>query len=396
MIEKPTYVDLAVIGSGPNGLYAAKQLQLEFPHLSVAIFEQGPIAASNMALYPNVRWHSTMVSLTIPSSLNSVIPSNYAPLSSELANYYQWVALESQIPIFTNSKVTELVQSGPELEGNWNLVLESPPSSSWTLAAGTVIIATGIYDNPVPLPGFGMEMVRRYLDIGITGKRLVLCGGGTSAADAITHLLPSNEIFWILRGDKPHKVWVEVRPKFESVVSQYGGNLTMITGTQMTSVVRDTVLLDNGQSISGVDEVLALIGFASLSGLVSKSGIRTSNGGLWLSEDFETNLPGVFAFGSISSRWDDEKQKIDQSFVENGNPDKFEAILAEIKSQYARDVFVHGFGTDDWRILNPEDAPAPLPPSVNALLGLLPKVAMAAYRLRNLLAKFLRRISFRP
>lgn len=79
--------DIVVIGAGPNGLYAAYKLQKELPWIRLLVIEADEICGS-ISKYPDVRWHSKMKELKLPSQINSFVSDDYEPTSSELVSYY--------------------------------------------------------------------------------------------------------------------------------------------------------------------------------------------------------------------------------------------------------------------------------------------------------------------
>ena len=65
-------LDFLVIGAGPAGILAGIWIKRNLPHKRFEIVEKGRVANS-LESVPNVKWHSPMVELMLPSILNSLV-----------------------------------------------------------------------------------------------------------------------------------------------------------------------------------------------------------------------------------------------------------------------------------------------------------------------------------
>ena len=204
-----------------------------------------------------------------------------------------------------------------------------------TLRARIVVLATGIYDNPVGLPGIEENLYTRCLDPRLRGETCVVVGSGASAVDAIVYLLPRNRVYWVRRTSQMPPIWPELQPRFQKTVTKFRHNLQTIFPASVEQISAKEVVLSSGRSLMDVDRVIALTGYRPTGPLTSALNLPDENGALVLSKHLETNVPGVFVFGSMAARYSNATQKIEQTFAKNGNQRKFDAIHARIKHYYA-------------------------------------------------------------
>lgn len=332
--------DVVVIGAGPNGLYAAYKISQELPWASLIVVEQSEICGS-ISQYPDVRWHSKMKELKLPSLLNSVIPDEYEPTSSELVSYYKNFAKEHSISIRTKSRVANLVENlGEDGHRLLKLELEEGTSKNSEILSRNVILATGIFGNSRSLAISGNHELCPNYDLELRDLNLLLVGAGNSAADFIMYLLPRNRITWVIRSETWKSVFANLSARFEEILKEFRPNLTLITNTEVVSVEKSGhVKLSDGEVVGPFDKSFSLIGFSSLSPLIHSIGLETEFECLALSSCFETSLKSVFALGSVSATWDPTTNRPNPTFIHNGNDGQLGIILRELKERRAKEVF---------------------------------------------------------
>ena len=330
----PSRVDIAVVGSGPNGLSAAQRLNATFPELSHIVLEKSDNVAGNIFRYPNVRWHSSFSSLRLHSAINKLIPSSFRPTSREFGRYLQLFALEHQLEVHTGVELQTMEHTYPPETGGTVLHLKTAAGIA-KLRASIVVLATGIYDNPIGLPGIERNLYASRLDPGLSGKTCVVVGSGASAVDAIIHLLPRNRVYWVRRSSQLPSIWPELKPRFQRTVTKFTRNLQTICPAGVDRISAKEVVLSSGRRLMDVDRVIALTGYRVTGPLTSALNLPNENGALVLSKHLETNVPGVFVFGSMAARYSNATQKIEHTFAKNGNQRKFDAIHARITRYYA-------------------------------------------------------------
>lgn len=332
--------DVVIVGAGPNGVYAAYRVRQELPWARLLVLESGEVCGS-LARYPDVRWHSKMKELRLPSALNSIISDEYTPTSSELVSYYANFAKEHAIPVRTQSQVTNITEKTGDLgHPLLSLEFENEKGKDHELLARYVILATGIFGNPRSLEVQGKNMLAQNYSLGLQNLNLFLVGAGNSAADFIMYLLPHNRITWVIRDATWKSVFANLLPKFESVLEEFSHNLTLITNTEVVAVNETgQVELSDGRVLGPYDEHFALLGFTSISPLVVSIGLKTEFECLSLSSCFETSLKSVFAFGSLAATWDQAASRASPTYIHNGNESQLAIILGELKIRWAKQMF---------------------------------------------------------
>ena len=336
-------IDLAIIGSGPNGLYACFKFSKLFPHWKIAIFEKENYLCANVRNYPNVKWHSKMAELKLPSVLNSYIHDDINPRSLEIANYYQEFADEHNLPIKLNHELISLnrtLEVKGQGESSTSMVLEFASNGERTRASCRyTILATGIYSGIRQLSTQN-EKIHYGYSLLTRNKNLVLVGAGNSAIDFIINLLPYNQITWILRGEQWGSIFHSISGEFNSVYADYISNLTIIKNATVSRFNEDnSMILSNGIVLSDFDACHVLIGYSPQKSLNDAFVLDFDNECLVLSSEFETSQSNVFAFGSLMATWDAETSLPAPTYVHNGNEAKLQVIIDTICQREAEQIF---------------------------------------------------------
>jgi thioredoxin reductase len=279
--------DIAIIGGGPNGVYCLYELSKIFPKKKIILLEKKSIA-NNIYLYPNVLWHSLMGELKLPTYLNEAISDLHQPTSIEVAKYYQHFALEHDLKILENHKVTNITQVDKK---DYNIeVLKN--SIKFNIKSKVVILSTGIYENVNKLTTeIDHSFCSHQMDIKNENKNLVLVGHGNSAADFIIYQLPKNKIHWVIKVDKWKSIFSNIEKKFDEVMLNYKSNLKIYYNSTVKKIYSEKKIeLSNGKLINNIDRCYFLIGFNSKNKLFDKIGLRYDNTCLDLDENYQTNL----------------------------------------------------------------------------------------------------------
>lgn len=356
--------DAVIVGAGPNGLFAYRQLKLAFPHFRLLVVEKGEPNQSLKSM-PDVRWHSSMMELKLPLTVNELIRDDYIPTSRELSSYFDFFcsSLGPQLKKNSNvSKISRTTEKGGEQEVSLQV---TSGEASYKIKARYVIVSTGVYSTPRKLKIKGSEFFKYDYQLDQKNQSLLLVGGGNSSADFIIHLLPSNRISWVIRGASWASVFGNLEPQFKSVMEKYEKNLKIYTFSSLVEASGDgCVLLSNGSELGPFDSMHALIGFTPVSELVRNSGLDLEGECLSLTENFECSTENVFFFGSAMAKWNSKENKPEPTYVHNGNPKKLELIVRTIAS---REIGVSHRSTGMFETVEPESRAPKIYLSLNFL-----------------------------
>lgn len=322
-------LDIAIIGSGPNGISAYATIKENYPMYSIGCFEKGR-SLMNLENIPEVRWHSRMNELTLGLSVDKYIDPQYIPKTSELISYYRKYILEKQIIINEGHELIQL--NYLESEGCYNLYFSNGTSVKSTY----ILLSTGIFTNKKKLK-INSDLVNYNFNF-YSGQKICLVGAGNSAVDFIIYNLKTNRITWLLRGTDINPMDPVTKKSFNNIVDSYGHNLTIVHNSQIISI-KDSVV-DYGNTREHFDNVTALIGFDSKCDLFKKIGLVYEEDCLKLDNDFQTSLRNVYAIGSISARWNKKLEKSEPTFIHNGNPNVLSKVVESINKKMLKEISI--------------------------------------------------------
>jgi thioredoxin reductase len=135
------------------------------------------------------------------------------------------------------------------------------------------------------------------------GKKVLICGGGDSAVDWALMLEPiAEKVTLVHRRDKfrahEHSVLklsastVEVKTPREIVNLEGQDSIEQVELLDISTGDRETLK---------VEDVIVSHGFVSLPGPIAEWGIQMDNGSILVNSRMETNIPGIFAAGDITT-----------------------------------------------------------------------------------------------
>lgn len=326
-------VDIAIVGAGPNGLFAYYRLREAFPHLKIIMLEKGETNES-LKKMPDVRWHSSMLEMKLPLSINDFILDSHVPTSKEVSRYFDFFARAIEPDILVNTNVS-MISALTQESGLSKVLLQAERGlEKIQIKARYVIVASGVYSSPRNVEVDGSEYFQTSYSIDQQGKRLLLVGGGNSAADFIMHLLPTNSITWVIRGTHWAPVFSNLEGKFREVVVKYASNLELHVSSEIAeATATGHARLNSGLELGPFDSMHALVGFTPVSDMIRRSGFVLEGECVSLSKNFESSLLNVFFFGAAMAKWDSSSARPEPTYVHNGNPSKLNRILSEISSR---------------------------------------------------------------
>jgi len=298
--------DVAIIGAGPSGLFAA--FQCGMLGLSCHVIDTLPdIGGQCTALYPEK-------------------PIYDIPALPKIAAADLIANLEAQVAPFAPDYLLNVaVMDVEKQDRRFTLTL----SDGRTIDAGAVIIAAGpgaFGPNRPPLEGLeGYEgrsvfyMVRRRDDF--TGKRVVIAGGGDSAVDWAVSLADIAKVSVVHRRDQfraaPDSVAkmkaLAASGKIEMVLpyqlKALRGDGQTLTGVEVATLEGDSKTLD-------ADALLAFFGLAAKLGPIADWGLTLSGTGIVTDpSNAETSITGIYAVGDIAA-YDNKLKLISVGFGE--------------------------------------------------------------------------------
>ncbi|MGB7159860.1 MAG: NAD(P)/FAD-dependent oxidoreductase [Tepidisphaeraceae bacterium] len=285
--NRPT--DLAIIGAGPVGLFAAYYAGLR--QMSVTIIDSLDVLGGQLVtLYPEKYIYDV-------AGFPRVLAKDLArDLVAQGTQYHPQVCLGEQ--------VTDLDFHEPSK-------IYTVRTDKSSHAARAVLIAAGVgsfHAKTLSLPG-----VERFAGHGLhyfvkeltpfRGKRILIVGGGDSAVDWANMLVDqAEEVTLIHRRD-------QFRAHEDSVAKMRRAPVVIRTPYELKSIdgngrVERAVIYHNQskhEETLDVDHVLVNIGFDTTLGPITHWGLEIEGGQVKVDGMMQTNRPGIFAAGDIAT-----------------------------------------------------------------------------------------------
>ncbi|CAN5571303.1 NAD(P)/FAD-dependent oxidoreductase [soil metagenome] len=282
-------VDLAIIGAGPTGLYAAFYAGLR--HMSVKIIDSLEVLGGQLVtLYPEKFIYDV-------AGFPKVLAKDLATNLVEQGMQYGAIACR-----------------GEQVQG----LGYDPAAKIYTLItqksrhrARAILIAAGVgsfQPKTLTLPeverfeGKGLHyFVKRVEDF--RDHRVLIVGGGDSAVDWANMLAPVARQLTVIHRRN------QFRAHEDSVAKMRDGRATVLTPFELKSIggtdrVEHAVVFENtsdAEQYFDVDDVVVNIGFDSSLGPIRDFGIELEGAQIKVDSMMHTNLPGVFAAGDIAT-----------------------------------------------------------------------------------------------
>ena len=306
--------DLVIVGAGPAGLaasIAAKQHGLRH-----VVLEKG-VVVNTILHFPLQMGFFTTPELLEIGNLPFVTPYE-KPTRAEALRYYRRVVDAFELPIEMGQTVASVTREEGHL-----VVTTTTDDGPQRWPARTVIIATGAYDLPnrMEIPGEDLPHVSHYYTEAhpYYRKRVVVVGGANSTADAALEMYRAGVKVTIVhrREDwaKGLKYWV--RPDLENRVKE--GSIAARMSARVTRITHKTVEIVRGDGTNEslpADAVFLLTGYHSDTTLLAHAGVAFDPVELapaFDPETFETNVPGVYVIGNVTTG-----RQTGKIFIENG------------------------------------------------------------------------------
>src|SRR6266581_124495 len=274
-------LDLAVIGAGPCGL--AVGVAAKRAHLACSLFDKGPVVSS-LQRYPLY-----MTFFSTPERLEIGVPFVTAgdkPTRREALAYYRRVAEHFELDVRQYHEIVR-VERTPQ---GFELIARHPGAAApETISTRHVVCATGYFESPnlLGVPGEELPHVSHFFvePHPYWQQRVVVVGGGNSAVEAALELTRVSArvtmVHFLGDFDRGVKPWV--LPDITNRVKE--GRVSVRWCSRVVEIARSLgVAVDETTGVPRHDPAT-----------------------------METNVPGVYIAGVLSSGFDANK-----IFIENG------------------------------------------------------------------------------
>ena len=285
---QPNFVDIAIIGGGPAGMFAAFYGGMR--QASVTLIESMPQLGGQLAaLYPEKYIYDV-------AGFPKITAGELVEQLKQQMNHFK-------PDIHLEEKVLEVIKHD---ERSFEIVTDKGQHF-----AKTVIITAGVgafEPRRLELPeAAGFERTNLHYFINdlsqFSGQHVLISGGGDSAVDWALMLEPiAASVALIHRRDK-------FRAHEHSVEKLMNSTVTILTPYEITSLQGkeriESVILEDIKSKEtkqlSVDAVIVNFGFVSSLGPIAEWGIAIQNGSILVDSRMETSIPGIFAAGDITT-----------------------------------------------------------------------------------------------
>ncbi|KUO59668.1 hypothetical protein APF79_05855 [bacterium BRH_c32] len=302
--------DVIIVGGGPIGL--ACGISASVHNLNYKILEKGCLLNSIYNYPTNMVFFSTSDRLEIGQV--PFISHGVKPTRSEALEYYRRVKDAWKLNLSPYEKVVNVTGE------KGDFVVETEKGS---YSAKNVIIATGFFDYPnlISVPGESLKKVKHYYEDAhpYAETKVIVIGGGNSAVDvALETFRRSAEVTMVVRKNKLDenvKYWV--KPDIENRIAE--GAIKAHFNSYIKEIREDSVdiLTPEGNLTLENDFVFAMTGYHPDYRFLKNIGIKLESEfnlvPVYNSENFETNIPGIFLAGVVCGGMDTGRWFIENS-----------------------------------------------------------------------------------
>ena len=287
--------DITIIGAGPTGLFAA--------------FYAGMRGASHR-LIDNLDQVGGQLTALYPEKYIFDVAGFPQILAKDLVKGLAEQGLRWNPPVHLAEKVIGLKQGDDNGKTSFTIVTDKDEYPS-----RTVLIAGGIGAfTPRKLP---LKDVDRWNDKGLhdrvlnpktfAGKRILIVGGGDSAFDWAVNLQGvAKSILMIHRRDgfRAHQATVEQVQALAAAGKMELRTFWELKAIEGEGTIERVTIFNNKtkeEQTVPMDCVIPQLGFISSLGAIAEWGLDIEKGDIKVSQTMETNIPGIYAAGDITT-----------------------------------------------------------------------------------------------
>src|SRR5437867_5398953 len=287
--------DITIIGAGPTGLFGA--------------FYAGMRGAS-CRLIDNLDQVGGQLTALYPEKYIFDVAGFPKVLAKDLVKGLAEQALQFKAPLHLGENVVGLTRDSQHGTPLFTVVTDRDEYPS-----RTVLIAGGIGAfTPRKLPlkdvdrWYGKGLYDRILDPRVfAGKRVLIVGGGDSAFDWAVNLHPvAKSIVMIHRRDgfRAHQATVDQVQALASAGKMQLRTFWELKEIAGSSRIERVTIFNNKtkeEETLPMDCVIPQLGFISSLGAIAEWGLEIEKGDIKVAQTMETNIPGIYAAGDITT-----------------------------------------------------------------------------------------------